>query len=337
MRKFLHTPQRRIALALAFSLFLHLLMLWLPEIELADQAVPPPPLTARLEPLSPPVAKPAPAPESHAEATPTAPEPVPAADLPPPPEDDKKAPPQAAEPLPPEEPKPAVAERPVTPAAAPSRPPLPKHAQLRYDVSQGDDNFKIGEAKHTLDIQNERYVLKSEVKTTGLVGLLKSYRLVQTSAGKADAYFLQPETFSEEIVESKGTQKNRATFDYAAKKISYANGNERPLAPETQDSLTILYQFPAVPSHAEIIEIALSTSQSAEKYRFEIVTNEELETPIGKLQTIHFRKLRAFNTEGLEIWFAREYRWLPVKISHIDRDGSITAVALIREIRVSDE
>ena len=61
--------------------------------------------------------------------------------------------------------------------------PLPAHAQLNFDVSQGDDNFKIGEAQHTLELTSGHYLLTSEIKTTGIIAVLKSYRQLQTSRG----------------------------------------------------------------------------------------------------------------------------------------------------------
>jgi hypothetical protein len=41
--------------------------------------------------------------------------------------------------------------------------------------------------------------------------------------------------------------------------------------------------------------------------------------------------------EGLEIWFAQEYRLLPVKLRHIERDGSIAGEAIITDIRIAEE
>ena len=87
----------------------------------------------------------------------------------------------------------------------------------------------------------------------------------------------------------------------------------------------------------EIVSINISTGKRLETYRFEIAFEEPLETAMGTLQTVHFRKLHAPKEEGLEIWFAQEYRLLPAKMRHIDRDGKIDAEAIITDIRVSDD
>jgi hypothetical protein len=52
---------------------------------------------------------------------------------------------------------------------------------------------------------------------------------------------------------------------------------------------------------------------------------------------VHFTKLHGTNVEGLELWIAQEYRFLPVKLSHIERDGTVSAEVVITDIRVLDE
>ena len=49
--------------------------------------------------------------------------------------------------------------------------PLPKHAQLKFVVYYGQDNFQIGEITHRLEISGDKYVLKAETQTTGLARL----------------------------------------------------------------------------------------------------------------------------------------------------------------------
>jgi hypothetical protein len=57
---------------------------------------------------------------------------------------------------------------------------------------------------------------------------------------------------------------------------------------------------------------------------------------MGKLHTVHFRKIQPAGKEGLEIWFSQEYRLLPVKVRHIEPSGKVGGEAVITEIRLSD-
>lgn len=221
--------------------------------------------------------------------------------------------------------------------AQPQRPPLPKHARLHFNVYYGQEGIKIGEADHALEISDGRYTLTSDVKTTGFARLLKSYHMTQTSAGSTTHNILKPDTFTEEITDSNGKQTTRAEFDWANNTIRFSRGGEARLHQQAQDILSILYQFPAMPQQVEIVSIHIGTGKKYEEYRFEIAFAEPLETPMGTLQTVHFRKLHTDHEEGLEIWFAQEYRLLPVKMRHIDGNGNIAGEALITDIGVSDE
>ncbi len=341
--KALSRPTQRIVLAATASLLLHALVLWIPHIELPERELALPPLTAKLEALpkvsekvSKPKAKPKAQPEPQAEpevqSTPELPlaESAVAA----------VSSPATAEPEPPveiaQETPPPVAP-PVELPVEPQRPKLPKHARLHFNIYQGEGNFKVGESVHKLEVADGYYTLKASVQTTGLVGIIKSYKMVQTSGGEATAYILKPEIFTEEITDSSGKKSSRAEFDWANNKIRFSSGDEVALPKQAQDILSILYQFPPMKKQVEIITINISTSKRFEEYRFEIMLEETLKTPMGDLQTVHLRKLREANKEGLEIWFAQEYRFLPVKVRYLDHAGKVGAEALITDIRVSDE
>lgn len=369
MAHYFSTAAHRIGIAVALSVVVHSLIMWLPEVHLPESKKPLPPLIAKLEAIPKPVAKIqtakpniqpqpqekpivaaqptpiieplSPLPESAPQAT-SAPviddisiaentpviasstEPVSA------PVVAEIAPPKIAEP-------PVIAEEKIVSIEEPQRPPLPKRASLHYDIYQGEKNFKIGESIHTLTIQDGRYTLQSEVQTTGLAKLLKSYRMNQTSSGAATENTLKPYSYKEEITESSGQKTLSAEFDWENSSVHYSRGNTEKLPPQAQDILSILYQFPALHEQMESIEIYISTGKKFEKYTFEIAFAEPLSTAMGMLQTVHFRKRRATNEEGIEIWFAQQYRLLPVKLRHLDRDGKISAEAIITDIRVSDE
>jgi hypothetical protein len=346
MTRIFATPIRRIALAIAVSVLLHILVLWLPQIKLPEHEKVLPPLTAKLIPLPKmsgktaahkhkPKARPAPQPAPvipsmpelplAASAPPAASEPVAASDS-----LAASAPLAASEPI-------QAASAPVATETEPQRPPLPKHARLRFSVYVGQNNFKAGESVHSLDIEDGHYILKADVHTTGLASVFKSYRMEQTSKGTATPQTQKPESFTEEITESSGKKTTRAEFDWTNHVIHFSNDTQATLPLQAQDILSILYQFPPMHQQEEIVSINIGTGKKLEKFQFEIAFEEPLKTAMGTLQTIHFRKLHAPNEEGLEIWFAQEYRLLPVKIRHLDREGKADGEAVITDIRVSDE
>lgn len=334
----LDTP--RISFAIGLSLLLHGLAMWGPGVHLPRFKSSLPTLTARLEalPSAPAISKQKTKQKRKSKPIPQkiAPEPVP-------------------EPTPQSMTEPAVqpeASPPDTPLAASApeetetlaseaeksaeRPPLPRHAQLTFAINKGTSNFRVGEAIHTLEIENGRYMLKAVTRTVGLVRLFKSYELNQYSNGSYDRYGLQPELFTDQRKDRLGTQQNVAELDRTEQRARFSRGGEVPLPPDTQDILSVMYQFPPLKG-VEIASVHVSNGRKIEQYEFEIATEEEVDTSIGKLLAVRLRKIHAPNEEGLEIWLAREYRLFPVKMRFIERNGEVAAEAVITDIRVSEE
>lgn len=212
------------------------------------------------------------------------------------------------------------------------RPALPVRAQLTFDVYKGSSEFRIGKVVHTLERDGGHYVLQSVTETVGLAKLLKTYKLTQYSSGSYSRLGLQPEHFFEERTESVGTQRNTLEFDYASQRVRFSHGGVAELPPDTQDMLSILYQFPPL-AHARTVAIFVGNSRKIERYEFEIADSESIHTTMGELRAVHLRKLHKPNDEGLEIWLALEYRLFPVKMRIIDRNGEIAGESIITDIR----
>ena len=363
---FLSSARRRLAIALAASLAIHALLMWLPPIQPPEAEPDLPPLIAKLIPL--PQVRTAP-------ARPTSPRPNPAAapadalaaaasevaatsgvaTTPEPglPASQVSSAVAVSEPVAPASQvataTPAIPVSAVAAASAPAAPPvaaevappprpsLPKHAFLKFQMRIGKNGMAVGEARHELKIDDGRYTLTATTRTIGLARLVKSYRLPQTSSGETDGTVLPPQQYSEDKENDGEQRQDSVTLDYAARQMRFASGRKMPLRESTQDILSILYQFPPLPEPGDVLPVAITNGRDWERYEFEIATDEELITPLGKLHTVHFRKLHPPGKEGLEIWFAQEYRLLPVKLRHIERDGSIAGEAIITDIRIAEE
>ncbi len=321
----LDTPSRRLAFAVGISVLLHSLVLWGPDIRLPSFKPRLPTLTAKLEALPAATAKRKP----KRKAKPAPPKTI--AEPPPSPET------QLAASAPGAASAPAASETLASVADKPAaRPPLPKRAQLTFSVNKGTSHFRVGEAVHTLEIDDGHYVLQAVTKTVGLAKLFKNYELTQYSSGSYSKYGLQPEEFFEERKDRLDNQRNTAEFDHAAQRVHFSHGGEAVLPPDTQDILSVMYQFPPLRG-VESTSVSISNGRKIEHYEFEIATNEEIDTPLGRLLTVHLSKLHAPHEEGLEIWLAMEYRLFPVKIRFIEKNGEVSGEAVITDIRVSEE
>jgi hypothetical protein len=216
------------------------------------------------------------------------------------------------------------------------RPPLPHRAQLIFAVNKGTSDFKIGEMMHTLEIDDGHYVLESVTETVGLAKLFKTYKITQYSSGSYSRQGLQPEEFFEERADKLSTQRNTVEFDHVTQLARFSHGGEVALPPDTQDILSILYQFPPL-EHREVVTIFVSNGKKIERYEFEIAADEDLHTALGDLHTVHLRKMHQPNEEGLEIWLALEYRLFPVKMRIIERSGEVSGEIVVTAIHAEFE
>jgi hypothetical protein len=325
-------PLKRIAIALAFSLLLHSLLLWQWHGLKFSENIELPPLQAKLEPL--PKLAPKPVVRKHKKTPPPAPpqpsiEPMAPASAPAMEQAAASAVIAASA---------VVAESTASAPSAASNPPqLPKHAQLTFAVQYGSGSFKLGEVVHTLDIVDGHYNLLSETRTTGLVSLFKRYSLKQHSSGLVNKQGLRPDNYSEEKTDGSNVQTLTTRFDWDAHRAYYSNGKTSTLREQAQDLLSLPYHLSQQALNVVSIPVALSYNASVNQYYIAMGNEVTIHTAMGELRAIPLSKVHGANEEGLIMWLALEYRLLPVKILYLDKSGAVTANMVITDIRVSDE
>jgi hypothetical protein len=320
-------PLKRILLAVALSLLVHVLLLWQwPKFEFQEN-IELPPLQVKLEPLTKVPPKP---PKHKLKVKPAAPPqpfiaPVVAASEP-----IVTAVEAAAS---------AVTETKTitTTEETAAHPLLPKHARLTFAVQYGSGTFKVGEVIHRLDITDGHYTLRSETQTTGLVSLFKHYSLKQTSNGHVTKQGLRPDSYTEEKEDSSRKQSVTTRYDWDAGKAFYSNGKSSKLRDQAQDLLSLPYHLSLQPLNVVSIPVALSYNNSVNQYYIAVGEEVTIHTAMGELRAIPLSKVHGTNEEGLIMWLALEYRLLPVKILYLDKSGEVTANMVITDIRVSDE
>lgn len=319
-------PDKRLVWALGLSLALHLGLLFTPPPPQPEDHAPQV-LEARLERLAPPPpalpkAKPRPKPRPKPEVRPApqaeAPQQVPVIQDEPLLEPVQSAPPAGAQP---------------EPVTAPARTTLPARAELRYFLFKGDNGLNVGKVVQTWQRVGDAYTLTSTAEATGLFSLFVSGRHEQVSQGKITAAGLQPDSFS--MQRGSVEKRDAARFDWEANTLhidSEGRQSTAKLVPGVLDLLSFTYQFAfSLPESGEI-RIDLTNGRKLDSYRYRIVAEEVLETPLGTLKTVHLSKLRNPGEEGTEIWLGMDYHYLPVKIRQTDKKGE-SAEQVITEIR----
>lgn len=359
MSAYLYPSDRRLAFALAFSVLLHALFLWLPGISLPHVPTHSSLLTVRLEPsVKQPVTEGGPEVKpAAATVTPSIP-PAPKiskliAETPKPsiarlnvvnePSSSVIATPQASA-VPPIAPAVEAAQFALATDNDPSRNKqgvrqLPLHAQLRFAVYLGDSSFSIGDLFQELDIREGRYTIQAELEKAGLASWFNSTQLTQISKGVLlENGDLAPQTFIEEATDARGAHhRYEADFDWNTKQLRFADGSGGAMAPGTEDMLSLLYQLSQIALHMEILHLAVTDGNKLENILLEVGAVEEIATPMGKLRARHFHQMRDQDAPWMDIWLGSDYHMLPVKFRKTDADGKIVEEFVIKEIRVSDD
>ncbi|MBL8421016.1 MAG: DUF3108 domain-containing protein [Dechloromonas sp.] len=205
----------------------------------------------------------------------------------------------------------------ITPAQPP-RPVLPTTGTIRFAIYKVSLALQVGRAEHRWEFSDDgRYRLTGITETSGLVSLFKPIRLETESVGRMVVGGLQPETYRT-LKNGKDANEN-ADFDWSTVEVRLArDGSVRPIAPGTQDLLSLNYQLAYMGQLAEGSMIGVVTGKKYERYALDSLGEEEIETPAGRFRTLH---LRAMTDNTTEIWIALDRERLPVRIRFTDKKG----------------
>lgn len=295
--------------AFAGSLAIHAAALFLPDVDLST-APEPQVLQAEIK-----------IPKAPVVETAKAPEPVAKPALP------KPRPGKTREPQLPGESRSAPAgETPAPVATTPPQPEPPKIAEsqlparggIHYAVYRGTQGFEVGRAMHEWEFNADgTYRIRITTETSGLAALFKSIRIEMESRGRFVAGGLQPERMT--TLRNGAETNENAEFDWNTRQVTLTrDGKHYDLAEGAQDVVSFHYQLVFVPQLADGASIGVATGKKFERYRFEAVGEEMLETPSGNFRTLHVRVQTDSTTE---LWLALDRQLLPIKIRHTDRKG----------------
>lgn len=324
------TSAGRIVLAIFVSVLIHAIILWLPYLQLPQAQVRLPPFSASLA--------------VRLENVPKAVEQIPAAT---PPVKQRVDQPELAEAGSTQRLMRAdkSAHQPAIPAMSAMKKTeeattphtFPTHLRLTFIVYKSADGLRTGEIHHQLDMQQNRYTLKSIQQTAGIPRLHNNDQLIRTSRGKFGTQGFQPDIFEEEKISGNHTQRVQATFDWPAQELRYSNGRKSALPAGAQDALSFMYQISQLALNGEFFPQPVSDGTSLEQYRIEIGAKENIATPMGELRTLHLRKMHGQGEAYFEIWLGLEYRRLPVKFREVDNAGNLIQEFVVASIRTAND
>ncbi|HET9976537.1 MAG TPA: DUF3108 domain-containing protein [Burkholderiaceae bacterium] len=287
----------------------------------APAPMPRPAARARPRALEPAASAPALAVEpAPVEPAPIEPAPVPAPDVPPRAETAVAASAPA--------PEPPLVAAPALPAAASAAVPAapafawPPSTRLTYKLSGNYRGEVHGSARVQWVRQDLRYQVHLDVAIGPSFAPLMSRRM--TSDGTLGAEGLAPRRYDEQT-KLPFQSERRATLAFGPDVVTLANGSQREALPGVQDAASQFVQLtwlfttrPELLRVGNAIQVPLALPRRVDRWVYDVVGEDRLQTPLGALDTFHLKPRRADDRPrgelSAEVWFAPTLQYLPVRI-----------------------
>jgi hypothetical protein len=201
--------------------------------------------------------------------------------------------------------------------------PAPKTIAASYDVYMNGTH--IAEMRETFEAREGEYRLVSESHAVGLLALFYRRPIRFVSTGRLTPSGLQPQSFDGQRGDGE-SRRVRGAFDWQAGWLTIEHDGRTenlPLPPGTQDRLSVMYQFmflaPAAPGH---LEISMTNGRKLDQYRYAVQPRAEVETPLGRLASVHLVRQRREDENATEVWLSPEHWYLPVRMTIVEGSGT---------------
>jgi len=184
--------------------------------------------------------------------------------------------------------------------------------------------FTIGHVSETYSRKGDTYAIRSVARAEGPLKLFLDDQLTLQSTGRIVSTGLQPLAFAQHRASTdKGAVS--ATFDWDKGVMHSRSGDsssEVPLPVETQDRISVMYQFMNLKPGAREVEMHMSNGRKVELYTYRFVDEENVVTPAGRFDTLHYERVTTGPKESkAQVWLAKDRFNFPVRVVFDDPKG----------------
>ena len=201
--------------------------------------------------------------------------------------------------------------------------PAPQTISAGYDMFR--NGLHIATMSETFEARDGGYRITRDSEAVGLLALFVREPLRVVSSGRLTASGLQPQFFEGKRHDAD-PRRARADFDWPAMQLTLTRDGRSDtlkLPPATQDLLSTMYQFMFVElENLRRFELSMTNGRKLDHFLYTINRGVEIDTPIGRMTTIHLVKEHRPDESGTEIWIAPQHRNLPVKMLILEEDGA---------------
>ena len=198
----------------------------------------------------------------------------------------------------------------------------PALVKAGYDVYR--DGFAIIVVEETFENDGARYRINHESTPAGLLARFIRTHIKAQSSGAVAPAGLKPEQFEYGRLDD-ASRNVSAEFDWNAAqlRLTFDGRNDTvPLPRDTQDRVSLMYQFMFLsPEKFGNLAFHMTNGKKIEPYRYQATGDEQISTPLGKLNTLHLVKQREPGENMVEVWLSTAHHYLPVKVLIVENDG----------------
>lgn len=198
-------------------------------------------------------------------------------------------------------------------------------SSVKADYAVYRDGLHIATVQETYEKTGDRYHIESDSNPAGLLAMFVRTRVRVQSTGTVTPAGLQPEKLDYGRLDD-ASKNVSAAFDWRARELHLTfdgRSETLPLVAGIQDRLSVMYQFMFLTPHkAKLLEFPMTNGKKIERYRYELAGQPALDTPLGKLNTLHLVKHRDPGENGAEVWLAADRSLFPVKLLIMENDGT---------------
>jgi hypothetical protein len=206
-------------------------------------------------------------------------------------------------------------------AAAPA---LAMPSEIHAEYRLTNNGITIGHVEESFVRRGDTYRISSVSRAEGILKMLYDEQITLESAGRIVDGNLQPLRFDERRVKDPKRGVN-AVFDWDQGVLRSEFRGETSLVPlprETQDRISMMYQFMNMPTHEGTFVILMSNGRKVEHYSYRLVNEVRIKTPAGEFDTFHFERVTYSPKESrAEVWLAKDRDNFPVKVVFDDPKG----------------
>lgn len=200
------------------------------------------------------------------------------------------------------------------------------------------NGMAIGTITEHFEAEGGSYRIVSETKPMGLAVFVQRQPGKFLSRGHVTQEGLRPVHFEERRTASDPPSAT-ADFDWPNSQLVLKHNGKvesMPVGSGTQDRLSVMYQFMFMHlDKTREIEFGMTNGRKLDRYRYRVTPDVELDTPIGRLKTLHLVKHRDPGDTTTEVWLSTQHKLVPVKVLSVQKNG-MPLEQIIQSIELRD-